>query len=158
MMARSLVLLVVVATRCYGLAVNSRRQFFVAAAVGSSAAARAAEAAVLSTPICEQGVGPGCDELAGDSAFLKQLQERSAAKKEERNKASLERYNYNNFQDYFAASYPPKKLVRHKNGTFAALTDAQIDAGVKAGTIGKGSQGNGWTNYQGRKPFFFIED
>ena len=67
--------------------------------------------AAQASPICQQGVGPGCDELA-TSPFIKDLQDRSAKMKPDRDKAALERYNVNNFSDYFASSFPPKRLVR----------------------------------------------
>lgn len=103
-------------------------------------------------------MGSGCDALADDSALIKRLQQQSAAKKDQYAKESLERYNRNNYGDYFAAEFPPRKLVRHSNGTFEALTDQQIGQGVKAGKIGLGYSGTGWQNYQDRNPYFFIED
>lgn len=116
-----------------------------------------ASAAVIDVPLCTQGQGPGCEEFAGDSALLRDLQEKSRARKAEREAAALDRYNYNNFADYFAAGSPPRRPVKHKDGKYEVLTDAEIDAGVKAGKIGKGSQGTPWSNYAGRNPYYFIE-
>ena len=46
--------------------------------------------AVLSAPgRCASGVGTGCEELAGDNEYIKQLQAQSAAKKEQYQKEAL---------------------------------------------------------------------
>ena len=64
---------------------------------------------------------------------MRQLQERSAEKREQRRKEALERYSVNNFSDLFAVT--DKALVRHRDGTFEALGKDVISAGLKDGTI-----------------------
>lgn len=128
----------------------SRRDFLYLAC----SAPASCSAAVISAPLCEQGQGDGCAELAGDSAYIRELQSRSSQNREERDKAALERYSVNNFGDYFAAGFPPRKLVRHKDGKYEALTDAELEAGIKEGKIAKGYFSTG---YGGRNPHYFIE-
>ena len=73
----------------------SRRAWGDAAAWGAAAAwvvAAPAAQALVSAPICASGVGDGCEELAADSPLIAELQARSAAKREQRRKESLERY------------------------------------------------------------------
>ena len=68
--------------------------------------------ALVTNPICASGVGDGCAELAaGESPLIAELQARSAEKREQRRKESLERYSVNNFSDFFAVDN--KSLVRH---------------------------------------------
>ena len=98
----------------------SRRAWGDAAAWGAAAAwvvAAPAAQALVSAPICASGVGDGCEELA-DSPLIAELQARSAAKREQRRKESLERYSVNNFNDFFAVDN--KSLVRHADGAAAA--------------------------------------
>lgn len=54
-----------------------------AATVGSSLPnANAAEAGILRSDNCAYGEGTGCEALAGDNEFIKQLQRKSAERKE----------------------------------------------------------------------------
>ena len=101
----------------------SRRAWGDAAAAWGAAtawgvAAPAAQA-LVTNPICASGVGDGCAELAaGESPLIAELQARSAEKREQRRKESLERYSVNNFNDFFAVDN--KSLVRHADGAAAA--------------------------------------
>ena len=146
-----------------------------AAAAASCTAATASHApALVSAPICASGVGDGCEELAADSPLIAELQARSAAKREQRRKESLERYSVNNFNDFFAVDN--KSLVRHADGaaaasllgddathasnagTFEALPKDVIAEGLKSGRIKYGSRSAGIADFStSRAPFQFNE-
>lgn len=57
---------------------------------------------MVNLPRCEGGKGDGCEAMAEGSEFVRQLQQRSAEKYEERRKQALIGYNYRNFKDFFA--------------------------------------------------------
>ena len=79
--------------------------------------------------------------------------------------------NYNNYKEFFAVN--DKTLVKHKvreilpsssnnpavyqDGTYEALTRAELNQGMREKRIGVGYAGTGWTNYADRNPYFFIE-
>ena len=133
----------------------SRRTWAVAAA-SCTAATAFRTAALVSAPICASGVGDGCEELAADSPLIAELQARSAAKREQRRKESLERYSVNNFNDFFAVDN--KSLVRHADGTFEALPKDVIAEGLKSGRIKYGTRGGGIADFStSRAPFEFNE-
>ena len=151
----------------------SRRAWAAAAASCTGATALRA-AALVSAPICASGVGDGCEELAADSPLIAELQARSAAKREQRRKESLERYSVNNFNDFFAVDN--KSLVRHADGaaaasllgddathasnagTFEALPKDVIAEGLKNGRIKYGTKSAGIADFStSRAPFEFIE-
>ena len=133
----------------------SRRAWAAAAASCTGATALRA-AALVSAPICASGVGDGCEELAADSPLIAELQARSAAKREQRRKESLERYSVNNFNDFFAVDN--KSLVRHADGTFEALPKDLIAEGLKNGRIKYGTKSAGIADFStSRAPFEFIE-
>ena len=133
----------------------SRRTWAVAAA-SCTAATAFRTAALVSAPICASGVGDGCEELAADSPLIAELQARSAAKREQRRKESLERYSVNNFNDFFAVDN--KSLVRHADGTFEALPKDVIAEGLKSGRIKYGSRSAGIADFStSRAPFQFNE-
>ena len=152
----------------------SRRAWAAAAASCTGATALRA-AALVSAPICASGVGDGCEELAADSPLIAELQARSAAKREQRRKESLERYSVNNFNDFFAVDN--KSLVRHADGaaaaslllgddathasnagTFEALPKDVIAEGLKSGRIKYGSRSAGIADFStSRAPFQFNE-
>ena len=112
-------------------------------------------AALVSAPICASGVGDGCAELAADSPLIAELQARSAEKREQRRKESLERYSVNNFNDFFAVDN--KSLVRHADGTFEALPKDVIAEGLKSGRIKYGARSAGIAAFSTtRAPFEFI--
>ena len=67
----------------------------------------------------------------------------------------LDRYNYNNFKDFFAVE--DKTLVRHKDGSYETLDRAALNTGMREKRIGVGYAGTGWTNYADRNPYYFIE-
>jgi hypothetical protein len=123
-------------------------------------------------------VGDGCAELAaGESPLIAELQARSAAKREQRRKESLERYSVNNFNDFFAVDN--KSLVRHADGaaaasllgddathathasnagTFEALPKDVIAEGLKSGRIKYGARSAGIADFSTtRAPFEFNE-
>ena len=129
-----------------------------AAAAASCTAATASHApALVSAPICASGVGDGCAELAaGESPLIAELQARSAEKREQRRKESLERYSVNNFNDFFAVDN--KSLVRHADGTFEALPKDVIAEGLKSGRIKYGARSAGIADFStSRAPFEFNE-
>ena len=131
----------------------SRRAWGAAAAwVGAPAAQ-----ALVTNPICASGVGDGCAELAaGESPLIAELQARSAEKREQRRKESLERYSVNNFNDFFAVDN--KSLVRHADGTFEALPKDVIAEGLKNGRIKYGARSAGIADFStSRAPFEFNE-
>ena len=151
----------------------SRRAWAAAAASCTGATALRA-AALVSAPICASGVGDGCEELAADSPLIAELQARSAEKREQRRKESLERYSVNNFNDFFAVDN--KSLVRHADGaaaasllgddathasnagTFEALPKDVIAEGLKSGRIKYGARSAGIADFStSRAPFEFIE-
>ena len=151
----------------------SRRTWAAAAASCTGATALRA-AALVSAPICASGVGDGCEELAADSPLIAELQARSAAKREQRRKESLERYSVNNFNDFFAVDN--KSLVRHADGaaaasllgddathasnagTFEALPKDVIAEGLKSGRIKYGARSAGIADFSTtRAPFQFNE-
>ena len=131
--------------------------------------------ALVTAPICASGVGDGCAELAaGESPLIAELQARSAAKREQRRKESLERYSVNNFNDFFAVDN--KSLVRHADGaaaasllgddathasnagTFEALPKDVIAEGLKNGRIKYGARSAGIADFStSRAPFEFNE-
>jgi hypothetical protein len=139
----------------------SRRAWGDAAAAWGAAtawgvAAPAAQA-LVTNPICASGVGDGCAELAaGESPLIAELQARSAEKREQRRKESLERYSVNNFNDFFAVDN--KSLVRHADGTFEALPKDVIAEGLKSGRIKYGARSAGIADFSTtRAPFEFNE-
>ena len=137
----------------------SRRAWGDAAAWGAAVAwvvAAPAAQALVTNPICASGVGDGCEELAADSPLIAELQARSAAKREQRRKESLERYSVNNFNDFFAVDN--KSLVRHADGTFEALPKDVIAEGLKNGRIKYGARSAGIADFStSRAPFEFNE-
>ena len=129
-------------------------------ALGTAAAwvvAAPAAQALVTNPICASGVGDGCAELAaGESPLIAELQARSAEKREQRRKESLERYSVNNFNDFFAVDN--KSLVRHADGTFEALPKDVIAEGLKNGRIKYGARSAGIADFSTtRAPFEFNE-
>ena len=138
----------------------SRRAWGDAAAWGAAAAwvvAAPAAQALVTNPNCASGVGDGCAELAaGESPLIAELQARSAEKREQRRKESLERYSVNNFNDFFAVDN--KSLVRHADGTFEALPKDVIAEGLKSGRIKYGARSAGIADFStSRAPFEFNE-
>ena len=138
----------------------SRRAWGDAAACGAAAAwvvAAPAAQALVTNPICASGVGDGCAELAaGESPLIAELQARSAEKREQRRKESLERYSVNNFNDFFAVDN--KSLVRHADGTFEALPKDVIAEGLKTGRIKYGARSAGIADFSTtRAPVEFNE-
>jgi len=134
----------------------STRRAWAAAAAVSALLPAARTRALVSAPICASGVGDGCEELAADSPLIAELQARSAEKREQRRKESLERYSVNNFNDFFAVDN--KSLVRHADGTFEALPKDVIAEGLKSGRIKYGARSAGIADFStSRAPFEFNE-
>ena len=170
-----------IALLCSAAALNVRkgapelsRRTWAAAAASCTAATAIRATALVSAPICASGVGDGCEELAADSPLIAELQARSAAKREQRRKESLERYSVNNFNDFFAVDN--KSLVRHADGaaaasllsddathasnagTFEALPKDVIAEGLKSGRIKYGARSAGVADFSTtRAPFEFNE-
>ena len=145
--------------------VATRRAFAASSSLLALASGLAASAEVINRPLCASGVGDGCAALAegaptsSEAALIKDLQAKSAAKKEQRAREAVERYSVNNFGDYFSAAFPPKALVRHADGTYEALTQDVVAAGLKNGTIRYAIPGaSGVAGYStSRAPFAFNE-
>ena len=118
---------------------------------GSAAAAPAAGAAAASSSSSSAAPAEASRAPSG--------QAKSAAKKEQRAREAVERYSVNNFGDYFSAAFPPKALVRHADGTYEALTQDVVAAGLKNGTIRYAIPGaSGVAGYStSRAPFAFNE-
>jgi len=134
----------------------STRRAWAAAAAVSALLPAARTRALVSAPICASGVGDGCEELAAESPLIAELQARSAERREQRRKESLERYSVNNFNDFFAVDN--KSLVRHADGTFEALTKDVIADGLKSGRIKYGTRSAGIADFStSRAPFEFNE-
>ena len=134
----------------------STRRAWAAATAASALLPAARTRALVSAPICASGVGDGCEELAAESPLIAELQARSAEKREQRRKESLERYSVNNFNDFFAVDN--KSLVRHADGTFEALPKDVIADGLKSGRIKYGTRGGGIADFStSRAPFEFNE-
>ena len=134
----------------------STRRAWAAAAAVSALLPAARTRALVSAPICASGVGDGCEELAADSPLIAELQARSAEKREQHRKESLERYSVNNFNDFFAVDN--KSLVRHADGTFEALPKDAIAEGLKSGRIKYGARSAGIADFSTtRAPFEFNE-
>lgn len=74
---------------------------------------------MVNLPRCEGGKGDGCEAMAEGSEFVRQLQQRSAEKYEERRKQALIGYNYRNFKDYFL--FKNQILVIRPDGRFIAI-------------------------------------
>ncbi|CAM9809316.1 unnamed protein product [Phaeothamnion confervicola] len=72
----------------------NRRGFgaFAAASVFAVPYVAVAES-IIETPICIDGVGEGCDALAGGNPLIQRLQKSSAANKEKYEKEMLQQYN-----------------------------------------------------------------
>ena len=150
------------------------RRAWAAAAAVSALLPAARTRALVSAPICASGVGDGCEELAAESPLIAELQARSAERREQRRKESLERYSVNNFNDFFAVDN--KSLVRHADGaaaasllgddathasnagTFEALPKDVIAEGLKSGRIKYGARSAGIADFStSRVPFEFNE-
>lgn len=74
---------------------TDRRAFVIkstATAVGLLTGLAPTANAVLSAGKCTSGVGDGCDELAGDNDYIKQLQAKSAANREVHEREALNAY------------------------------------------------------------------
>jgi len=138
-------------------ATHARRRSLLGGALASLVIAPGAGvAAVLSAPVCANGVGEGCAELAGDSPLLQDMQRRSAEQRERRAREALDRYSVNNFSDYFAVEN--KALVRHRDGTYEAVTKDKIAAGLKSGGIVYGGSSGGVADFAtNRAPFAFSD-
>ena len=138
-----------------GPAVARRRAVVAGGAAALVAPGAAARADVRNAPVCANGVGDGCAELAGDSEFLRDLQRKSAEKRDERARAALDRYSVNNFNDYFAVAN--KALVRRADGTYEAVPRDAIAAGLRDGRIVYGGSTGGVADFAtNRSPFAFA--
>ena len=92
----------------------------------------------------------------GESPLIAELQARSAEKREQRRKESLERYSVNNFNDFFAVDN--KSLVRHADGTFEALPKDVIAEGLKNGRIKYGARSAGIADFSTSRALFEFNE
>ena len=129
------------------------------AGISSFVPVQAASAAVLQVERCDSGIGSGCAADADTvPPFIRDLREKSAANKPRRDAEDLKRYNENNFGDFFAASYPPRKLVIYPTtGKFEALTEPELKNAIVEGRVKIGSMGQFQDNYATRMPYYFVE-
>mmetsp|Transcript_14200 Transcript_14200/g.20280 ORF Transcript_14200/g.20280 Transcript_14200/m.20280 type:complete len:190 (-) Transcript_14200:89-658(-) len=125
--------------------VNFNRRNFVQASTNASLVAlfpflalpKVANAGVIGTgdSRCSSGVGKGCDQLSDDNEFIKQLQKKSAERKEISVKENLSAYQNKNYPDFFASLSPPRYMVKKSDGTFDLFTDVELTELRKAGKI-----------------------
>ena len=80
-------------------------------------------AAVLQSKGCAMGEGDGCSDLA-ENEFIRKLQERSAAKKDQYVKEALDAYNMKNYPDFFQTV--GKVLVKTSDGSFKTFSDEEF--------------------------------
>lgn len=101
--------------------------------VANAAAIEKAEGKILRANKCAYGEGEGCEDLAGDNAFIKELQKRSLENKEATQKEYLSAYQMKNYPDFFA-SYG-KFMVKKSDGTFELYDEAELAELKKANKI-----------------------
>jgi hypothetical protein len=107
-----------------------------------------AKAAIIEVDRCDNGVGPGCTE--DSSPLINELRAKSALNKDKREIESLRRYNENNYGDFFAASWPPKKLVLHQaTNKYEAINEQDLADLIKYGKVKSGELGS--------KAYYFVE-
>ena len=95
-----------------------------------------ANAAILRNEKCAYGVGDGCDTLAGENDFIKELQRKSAERKELEAKEYVSAYQMKNYPDFFAALNPPKYMVKNKaDGSILLFEQAELDELKQKGKI-----------------------
>ncbi|CAN0015234.1 unnamed protein product [Ascophyllum nodosum] len=104
-------------------------------ATGLVDSAGVARADLSISPRCITGEGANCDDLAEGNELIKSLQAKSVLSKDKFFKETLEKYNEHNFKDYFRAEN--KHMVRHKDGRYEILTNADYDEAEKAGKVKK---------------------
>jgi len=80
-------------------------------------------AAVLQSKGCAMGEGDGCSDLA-ENEFIRNLQEKSALKKEQYVKEALDAYNMKNYPDFFQTV--GKVLVKTSDGSFKTFSDEEF--------------------------------
>jgi len=118
---------------------NCSRKSFLSIAQGSlfgtvfSVGTCNANAAVLQSGGCALGVGDGCDDVSDGNEFIKELQQRSALKREEYTKEALDAYNMKNYPDFFKSI--GKVLVKMPDGTFQAFSDQEFESLKKENKI-----------------------
>ncbi|CAM9224287.1 unnamed protein product [Laminaria digitata] len=95
--------------------------------------AEVARADVSISPRCITGEGAQCDDLAEGNELIKSLQAKSAVSKDRYFQETLDKYNDHNFKDYFRAEN--KHMVKHKDGKYEILTNAEYTQAEKEGTV-----------------------
>eukprot|EP00979_Chaetoceros_neogracilis_P002887 scaffold478_cov235-Chaetoceros_neogracile.AAC.4 len=103
--------------------------------VANAAAIENSEGRILRSDKCAYGEGEGCESLAGDNEFIKNLQRKSAEKKEAVQKENLIAYQQKNYPDFFASLSPPKYMVKKSDGTFNLYDDVELSELKKANRI-----------------------
>eukprot|EP00904_Undaria_pinnatifida_P003394 jgi/Undpi1/13055/HiC_scaffold_8.g02717.m1 len=102
-------------------------------ATGVVTGAEVARADVSISPRCITGEGAQCDDLAEGNELIKSLQAKSALSKDFYIQQTLDKYNDHNFKDYFRAEN--KHMVKHKNGKYEILTNAEYTQAEKEGIV-----------------------
>lgn len=129
-------LLFISQTSCYTIKSVDRRSLLQKASflASSLAAPSHANAAVLSSGFCAQGVGEGCDDRSEGNEFIKSLQEKSAANREANTREALNAYWIKNYPDAFAST--GRTMVKKQDGTFAIFSNEEMDELRKNNKIG----------------------
>jgi hypothetical protein len=84
---------------------------------------------------CAYGVGEGCDELSGGNEYIKELQRKSAASKEQAQQEYLSAYQMKNYPEFFASLNPPKYMVKQPDGSIKLYEEEELSNLKKAGKI-----------------------
>mmetsp|Transcript_24313 Transcript_24313/g.31579 ORF Transcript_24313/g.31579 Transcript_24313/m.31579 type:complete len:171 (+) Transcript_24313:65-577(+) len=120
------------------LARTTEKVSYTLAAVGLSlfTLSQPVNAGVINAPQCVDGVGSSCEAMAEGNELIAKLQKRSAENRERYAQETLDRYNENNFVDYFKAI--DKKLVKKPDGKYELLTFKEYATLEKSGKIKDG--------------------
>lgn len=93
-------------------------------------------AEVIQVKRCDSGEGEGCNSIdPADPAaeLIMSLRKKSAEKSADRVAEELRRYNENNFSDFFKVT--GKVLVKHSDGTVAAVSEGELRKLMNQGII-----------------------
>jgi len=143
--------------------VSTRRAFLPAALLAPTATAAmatppAANAAVIAVARCDSGVGDGCEANAKESEVIRNLLQSSKQNRKKYERENLERYNLNNYKDYFAAGTVPRTLVQHPvTRKYDAVPDDELRVLVREGKVIPGQSGSPIDNYASRADYTFTE-
>jgi hypothetical protein len=101
----------------------------------NAASVEKADGKIIRADKCAYGEGSGCESLAEENEFIKELQKRSLSKKEATQKEYLNAYQNKNYPDFFASLSTPKYMVKTGDGTFQLFDDAELLQLKKEGRI-----------------------